>query len=218
MNYGRGSTFFVFTPLAFESNLDGHHLCRSALERASLPLEQKMTPYNPQIKKILFTTDMSRQAAQAFDYAVGLASQFGAGLTTLYVIEDTPQVHGQDFRDFLGEKRWAEVRKSYEEDVRQILIGKKREGAMIRQALGEMLASAQDRLGGHNRTSDEIVVTQGDVVDCIVNEVRSRQIDLIVMGYHAKGRLEAALAGSVSRSVLRKVEVPVLMVKLPEGG
>jgi nucleotide-binding universal stress UspA family protein len=110
------------------------------------------------------------------------------------------------------------VRKSYEEDVRQILIGKKREGAMIRQALGEMLASAQDRLGSHNRTSDEIVVTQGDVVGCIVNEVRSRQIDLIVMGYHAKGRLEAALAGSVSRSVLRKVEVPVLMVKLPEGG
>jgi nucleotide-binding universal stress UspA family protein len=36
------------------------------------------------------------------------------------------------------------------------------------------------------------------------------------MGYHAKGRLEAAVAGSVSRSVLRKTEVPVLLVKLPE--
>jgi nucleotide-binding universal stress UspA family protein len=38
------------------------------------------------------------------------------------------------------------------------------------------------------------------------------------MGYHAKGRLEAALAGSVSRSVLRQVDVPVLLVKLPEDG
>jgi nucleotide-binding universal stress UspA family protein len=170
----------------------------------------------PQIKKILFTTDLSKQAAHAFDYAVGLASQYGAGLTILFVMEDTPQVHGQDFKDFLGETRWAEIRKACEEDVRRILIGKKREGAMIRQALGEMLASSQDQLEKKNRPTEEIVVTDGDVVDCIVNEARSRQVDLIVMGYHAKGRLEAAVAGSVSRSVLRRVEVPVLLVKLPE--
>jgi nucleotide-binding universal stress UspA family protein len=163
----------------------------------------------PQIKKILFTTDLSKQAAHAFDYAVGLASQYGAGLTILFVMEDTPQVHEQDFKDFLGETR-------YEEAVRRILIGKKREGAMVRQALGEMLASSQDQLEKKNRPTEEIVVTDGDVVDCIVNEARSRQVDLIVMGYHAKGRLEAAVAGSVSRSVLRKTEVPVLLVKLPE--
>jgi nucleotide-binding universal stress UspA family protein len=172
----------------------------------------------PQIRKILFTTDLSKQAGHAFDYAVGLAGQYGAGLTILFVMEDTPQVHGQDFKDFLGEKRWAEVRKSYEEDVRRILIGKKREGAMIRQVLGEMLASASGRLGGPDRPSDEIVVTRGDVVDGIVNEARSNQVDLIVMGYHAKGRLEAAVAGSVSQSVLRRVEMPVLLVKLPEDG
>jgi nucleotide-binding universal stress UspA family protein len=172
----------------------------------------------PQIKKILFTTDLSKQAAHAFDHAVGLASQYGAGLTILFVMEDTPQVHEQDFKDFLGETRWAEIRKSYQEDVRRMLIGKKREGAMIRQALGEMLASSQDHLEKKTRPTEEIVVTDGDVVDCIVNEARSRQVDLIVMGYHAKGRLEAAVAGSVSRSVLRKTEVPVLLVKLPEDG
>jgi nucleotide-binding universal stress UspA family protein len=176
-----------------------------------------MTSPIPQINKILFTTDLSKQAGHAFDYAVGLASQYGAGLTILFVMEDTPQVHAEDFKDFLGEKRWAEVRKSYEEEIRQQLIGKKREGAMIRQALEEMLASAQGHLGGQNRPSDEIVIASGDVVDCIVNEARSNQIDLIVMGYHAKGRLEAAVAGSVSRSVLRKADVPVLLVKLPEG-
>jgi nucleotide-binding universal stress UspA family protein len=172
----------------------------------------------PQIRKILFTTDLSKQAQQAFDYAVGLASRYGAGLIILFVLEDTPQVHGQDFKDFLGDKRWAEVRQSYEEDVRQILIGKKHKATMIRQTLDEMLASAQGHLGNKNRSSDEIVVTQGDVADCIATEVRSRHIDLIVMGYHAKGRLEAALAGSVSRSVLRRVDVPVLLVKLSEGG
>ena len=172
----------------------------------------------PHIRKILFTTDLSGQAAHAFDYAVGLAGQYGAGLTILFVMEDTPQVHGQVCKDFLGEKRWAEIRKSHEEDIRQVLIGKQREGAAIRQALGEMLASAHDRIGGRDRIADEIVVTRGDVVACIVDEARSRQADLIVMGYHAKGRLEEAVAGSVSRSVLRKTDVPVLMVKLPTNG
>ena len=60
------------------------------------------------------------------------------------------------------------------------------------------------------------MVTRGDVVEGIVNEARSRQIDLIVMGYHAKGRMAAAVAGSVSRSVLRRANVPVLLVRLPE--
>jgi len=172
----------------------------------------------PQIKRILFTTDLSKQAGYAFDFAVGLSSQYGAGLTILFVMEDHPQVHAQDFKDFLGEKRWAEIQKSLESEARQILKGKNRESVMIRQKLEEMLAAAQGRLGGANRSSDRIVLTHGNVVECIVNEARSNQIDLIVMGYHARGRLEQAVTGSISRSVLRRTEVPVLLVKLPEDG
>jgi nucleotide-binding universal stress UspA family protein len=41
-------------------------------------------------------------------------------------------------------------------------------------------------------------------------------VDLIVMGYHPRGRLEEAIVGSVSRSVLRRTQVPVLLVRLPE--
>lgn len=171
----------------------------------------------PQIKKILFTTDLSRQTRQAFSYAVGLASQVGASLTILYVIEDTPQVHSQDFQDFLGEKRWAEIRHSHEEEIRRHLIGKRREADVIRQALGEMLFTAQEGSEGRDLRSDRIVVTQGDVVDCIVKEVRSDQIDLVVMGYHRRGRLEEVVTGSVSRSVLRKIDVPVLLVKLHDS-
>ncbi len=169
----------------------------------------------PQIKRILFTTDLSKQAGYAFDYAVGLSSQYGAGLTILFVMEDNPRVHAEDFKDFLGETRWAEVQKSHEDEVRQTLIGKKREGDMIRQTLEEMLAAAQGHLGGQSRPTDRMVVARGDVVESIVSEARANQIDLIVMGYHARGRLEEAVAGSVSRSVLRKVDVPVLLVRLP---
>ena len=62
------------------------------------------------------------------------------------------------------------------------------------------------------------MVTQGDPVDCITQEAEARQVDLIVMGYHPQGRLGEAIIGSVSRSVLRRSKVPVLLVRLPELG
>jgi nucleotide-binding universal stress UspA family protein len=176
-----------------------------------------MTFALPRIKKILFTTDLSQQTPHAFNYAVGLAAQYGASLTILFVMEDTPQVHSQDFKDFLGKERWDEIRKSNDEGIRQLLIGKKREGALIRQSLAEMQAKAQEGPEGKDLRSDNIVVTQGDVVDCILKEIQTNEIDLVVMGYHARGRLAEAVSGSVSRSVLRNVHVPVLLVKLPEG-
>ena len=171
----------------------------------------------PQIKKILFTTDLSQQTSYAFHYAVGLAAQYGASLTILFVMEDTPQVHSQDFKDFLGKERWDEIRQSHDQSTRQLLIGKKHEAAVIRQALEEMQAKAPESTEGKQLRSDQILVTQGDVVDCILKEIQTNEIDLVVMGYHARGRLAEAVSGSVSRSVLRNVHVPVLLVKLPES-
>ena len=82
---------------------------------------------------------------------------------------------------------------------------------MIREALGEMFTAAQKDLREKNLRADEIVVTQGDAVDCILAEADARQVDLIVMGYHPRGRLEEAIVGSVSRSVLRRRTSPLVM-------
>ena len=54
-------------------------------------------------------------------------------------------------------------------------------------------------------------------MDCILHEAETRGVDLIVMGYHPRGRLEEAIVGSVSRSVLRHAKVPVLLVRLADG-
>jgi nucleotide-binding universal stress UspA family protein len=172
----------------------------------------------PQIRKILFTTDLSKQTRHAFNYAVGLANQYGASLTLLFVMEDLSPMQSANLQGFFGEKRWEELRHIREQEIRQVLIGKKREGSMIREALGEMLTEAQQGLQEKNLSPDEIVVTQGDPAECIVAEAESRQVDLIVMGYHTRGRLEEAIVGSVSRSVLRRAQVPVLLVRLPDQG
>lgn len=170
----------------------------------------------PQIKKILFTTDLTPQTQHAFNYATGLAHQNGATLTILYVMEDLPVSQSANLRAFIGSDRWDELQKSHEQQTRQILIGKKREGALIREALGNMVAATRKGFPARESEPEEIVVTQGDTVDCICQEAEDRQVDLIIMGYHPRGRIEEAIFSSVSRSVLRRSRVPVLLVPLPE--
>jgi len=87
---------------------------------------------------------------------------------------------------------------------------------MIRDALGEMYTETRKGLPGSKPQAEEIVVTQGETVDCILHEAETRNVDLIVMGYHPRGRLEEAIIGSVSRSVLRRTRIPVLLVRLPD--
>ena len=173
----------------------------------------------PQIRKILFTTDLSQQTRHAFAHAVGLANQYGAGLTILYVMEDVAPTPAQsaNLQAFIGDDRWQELRQSHEQEIRQILIGKRRESTMIRAALSEMVTTAQKDLPERHLQPEEIVVVQGDAVDCILHEAETRGVDLIVMGYHPRGRLEEAIVGSVSRSVLRRTKVPVLLVRLADG-
>jgi nucleotide-binding universal stress UspA family protein len=171
----------------------------------------------PKIKKILFTTDLSKQTRHAFGYALSLALQYDASLTILYVIEDVSPTQSANLQGFIGEERWSELRDAHEQEARQVLIGKRKEGAMVREALGEMFAAAQQEMKGVDVKADEIVVTQGETVDCILQETASRHCDLIIMGYHPRGRLEEAIMGSVTRSVLRRAKVPVLLVRLPDN-
>lgn len=171
----------------------------------------------PEIKKILFTTDLSKESRQAFDYTAGVAAKFGASIVILHVMEEVTGSSTAYVRDFLGEKKWQELKKGHEEEARQILIGKKREGAMIREALAAFTDEATKDHKELSVTTDEIVVTSGNIVDEIIQESQNRNCDLIVMGYYVRGKFEEAMLGSTSRRVLRRSKIPVLLIRLTEG-
>jgi len=42
----------------------------------------------PDIKKILYATDLSENSRHAFAYAAGIANRYEAGVTVLFVIEE----------------------------------------------------------------------------------------------------------------------------------
>jgi nucleotide-binding universal stress UspA family protein len=57
----------------------------------------------------------------------------------------------------------------------------------------------------------------GRVADLIVDEARKWRAELIVMGTHAHAGIRHAVLGSDAEAVLHGAEVPVLLVRAPEG-
>jgi nucleotide-binding universal stress UspA family protein len=167
----------------------------------------------PNIKNILFTTDLSRHSRHAFNYAVSIAHRYGAKLTLLHVMEQVSSSADVRMKNFIGEERWQAIKGGQEAEARQALIGKKREGAIIREALGDFCEQnlTQAEL---DFQIDQINVVRGNVVDEILAETQRIGCDLIVMGYHARGKLEEAVLGSTTRRVLRRSKTPVMLVQL----
>ncbi len=170
----------------------------------------------PEIKKILFATDLSLASRQAFNHAAAIAAKHSAGLVILHVREEVSPSATTHLQGFLGSERWKQLVDSHESQAQQILIGKKREGSVIREALGEFCDAAAAELTGCEFTTDEIVIASGNVVDEILATVDSRSCDLVVMGHHVRGKFGEAILGSTSRRVLRQCRVPVLLVRLSE--
>jgi len=170
----------------------------------------------PEIKRILFTTNLSPNARKAFDYAVSLANRYSAVITVLHVMEEVSHYSDVHIKSFLGEEQWQQLQESHAQEAKQILVGKRREGAMIKAALEEFCASVQKEHDECDFMTDETIVTRGTVVDEILAVGRDKKCDLIVMGYHDRGKLGEAVLGSTTRRILRRGSIPVMLVRLPE--
>jgi nucleotide-binding universal stress UspA family protein len=166
----------------------------------------------PQVNKILFTSDLSSNTRPAFDYAAAIACRQGAGITILHVMEEQTPYASVHVQGFLGEDRWQQLRKSHENEARQLLSGKIRQGAIIKEALGEFCRIAKAELGEAGLTTDEVLVKRGNVVDEILNTAAETKCDLIVMAHYVRGKASEAILGSTSRRVLRRSPIPVLLV------
>jgi nucleotide-binding universal stress UspA family protein len=144
----------------------------------------------PEINKILYTTDLSKNARHAFSYAASIANHYDAGVTILHVLEDVSPTAHSLVVNILGEKEWGELRTRNEKEV---------------------LDKIQSRL-----TKFCDVVKIGNPVDEILEEAENKGYDMVVMGAHGQGVLANALIGSTSRRVIRRSKTPVLVVRLPE--
>jgi len=59
----------------------------------------------PEIKRILYATDLSENAKHAFTYAATIANKFDAKITVLHVVETIPSNTEWQIVEYLGEDR-----------------------------------------------------------------------------------------------------------------
>ncbi len=160
----------------------------------------------PEIKKILYTTDLSENARHAFGYAASLANRYGAGITFLHVIEEISPYSSSLLINVVGFEKWEELRKANEAKVLDTIKGR----------LEKFCEDVAAELPTCPFITDDIVVKVGNPVNEILLQVEAIGCDLIVMGAHGHGIMAGALLGSTSRRVLRRCEKPVLVIRLPQ--
>ena len=156
----------------------------------------------PQIKTILFATDLSKNSAYAFYYAVHLAKRDEAKIIILHVVEPLPRmmVSFKDFDHQVAKDRWDETVKKFKEKIQDVSVK----------------VDAQTGMSSVDLISD-ILIRPGDPAEEILKVVNEERCDVIVLGTHSKGFLAQTLLGSVSKSVLQGSQKPIFIVPLPTG-
>lgn len=161
----------------------------------------------PEIRKILYPTDLSKNARYAFSYAASIANHYGAGVTILHVLEEPSPVALGMVTDIVGKERWEEMRREKQEAVVQT----------IKSRLQDFCDEVSEELPACPFIVDDILVEIGHPVDVILAVGKKVDCDLVVMGSRGRGILSGAVLGSTSRRVLHRCKKPVLVVRLPES-
>ena len=161
----------------------------------------------PEIKKILYATDLSESARFAFSYAASLANRYDAGITILHIIEDISPTADNLVVNIIGEEKWDELRGKNEKEVISTL----------KSRLTRFCEDVQAELPSCPFITDKIKVTIGKPVNEILQEVENNDYDMVVMGAHGHSVLADAVMGSVSRRLVRRCKKPVLVIRLPDN-
>ena len=156
----------------------------------------------PQIRTILFATDLSKNAAYAFYYAVHLAKRDEAKIIILHVVEPLPRmmVSFKDFEHQVAKDRWDETVKKFKEKIQDVSVK----------------VDARTGISSVDLISD-ILIRPGQPAEEILKVVGEERCDVIVLGTHSRGFLAQTLLGSVSKSVLQGTQKPVFLIPLPTG-
>ncbi len=157
----------------------------------------------PKIGKILFATDLTKNSAYAFAYAIQLARDTKARIVVLHAIEPLPAVvrfHGTLEEEALYYEKAKEDAKT---KIGRVALSP---GWRALNAAGTPITELVEK----------VICSVGHPMDEILSTADAEQCDLILLGSHGKGLLRSTFLGSVSRSVLDRSRRPVFVVPLPE--
>jgi nucleotide-binding universal stress UspA family protein len=139
--------------------------------------------------KILLPTDGSIHAEKAAEHAIWIASQSGAEIIVLDVIE-TSSLVGLPAEDLI-----VRIKEMLEEEAKRSL-----------DRISEMIQEDEPEI------KITLVSKEGSPADVVLKTIEDEDVDLVVMGTSGKHGLDRFLLGSVTEKVVRSAKCPVLAV------
>lgn len=142
------------------------------------------------VRKILVTTDLSKESYSAIEYAAWIASKEKATITLLYCVDNLPSVpyHTVD-----------------------LTFDKFRE---------ELLQQEQKRLNKYSaplvkkfKRKMKVVLVVGNASQTIISYAKEHKFDMIVMNTHGRTGIQHAVLGSIAEKVVRHAPCPVLTIR-----
>ncbi len=183
-----------------------------SVQRKNLPQEipspkEETMPSFPQIKRILYATDLSPNSAYVLRHALNSATKHGAKVVALHVIEDLPPTADSIARPYLNDKQIDQIAED------KITFAKERLLKRI-ESLSEKDAK---NVPISKNIFEAIRVVTGHPVDEIIRQATELDCDAIAMGTHGKGFFRNSYLGSAAKQVLRKANIPIMIIPIPEG-
>ncbi len=159
----------------------------------------------PEIKRILYTTDLSDNSTEVFKYAMNSAKKYDASIIILHVLEPLSTAVNGITQAYLTEgqvDKISEERSAYAKDLiqKQLKIFCERELENDPEC-----ANRVESIELGEGFPPDVILRKADELNCVV----------IVMGTHGKGIIRSTFLGSTSRRVLRQTRKPVFIIPLP---
>ncbi len=156
----------------------------------------------PEVRTILYLTDLGEHTRPVFRQAVLEARKHGARILMLHVVEPLGPTGTMVLDMYLSAEEAEKLKKG---GMREIL-------EKMKQRLDIFCQEELGVCGMEPTLVKEILVASGQVSEEVLRLADKHGADLIVMGRSASKRFGTAAMGSTVRRVLRSSRIPVLVV------
>lgn len=158
--------------------------------------------YDPQIKTILYATDLSNHTRPVFRYALDMAKYYGAEILMFHVVEPMSSTARAVIDTYLSEGLSDELEKKSKKELL----------ATMKIRLEEFYANDCDSDLKASVSVKEIRVVSGKPSEEILRVTEEENVDMIVMGKSSRKLRGMGMMGSSARRVNRYSTVPVLVI------
>jgi nucleotide-binding universal stress UspA family protein len=155
----------------------------------------------PEIKTILYATDLGRNMRPVFRHAIGMAQHYDAKIIMLHVVEPIGSTAEAVLSAYLPDKKVDVMER---EGMKKVL---KQMKARVEKFCEDEMALCEKK----SSMVKEILVTTGRPADRIPQEAEKHQADIIIMGSCSEG-FGHGLLGSTARHVTQISHLPVMVV------